>query len=369
MKRVVVGISGGVDSSVAAMLLRDEGWDVLGVFMKNWEEEGGECPAEADAADARAACDKLGIPFYAVNLSKTYYDRVFSAFVRDVEAGLTPNPDVMCNVEVKFGAFLDFALKADAQALATGHFARVRGEAGSRELLRGIDGGKDQSYFLSRLSQGQLARAVFPVGHLTKRQVRELARQAGLPTAEKRDSTGICFIGERRFREFLAGYVAMRPGDIVDDSGRRIGRHGGVAGYTLGQRNGLGIGGGFSERAEPWFVIGKDVAGNRLIAAHGDHPALWSERLTARDIHWIGDAPEEGECLTAKIRYRQPDQACRVVLLDEGCAEIVFEQPQRAATPGQHVVLYRGEVCLGGGIIDRTVPVDAQAAASAASRR
>ena len=350
-ERVVVGMSGGVDSSVAALLLREQGYDVVGVFMKNWEEqdENGACTAEEDWRDVRDVCDVIGIPYYSVNFAKEYWDRVFSYFLKEYRAGRTPNPDVLCNREIKFRAFLDFAMSLGAGKMATGHFVRTN-EAG--QLLRGKDPRKDQSYFLYMVHREQLQKTLFPVGGLTKAEVRGIAREKGLPVSEKKDSTGVCFIGERNFKNFLKQYLPAQPGDMVDPEGRVVGRHDGLMYYTLGQRRGLGIGGRGDGRS--WFVIGKDLEKNRLLVAQGeDHPGLYSRFCRAEEVTWVGDAPlREGETIfcTAKFRYRQEDQEVEATLR-EGGLDIVPREPQRAVTPGQSVVLYQGEVCLGGGIV------------------
>ncbi len=357
MARIVVGMSGGVDSSVAALLLHQAGHEVIGVFMKNWEETDadGVCTAEADWADVRAVCDVIGIPYYSVNFAQEYRDRVFSYFLAEYKAGRTPNPDVLCNREIKFKAFLDFALKLGAEHLATGHFARVGMAGETRTLLRGVDANKDQSYFLHMLGQNALGRAMFPVGGLTKAEVREIARRENLPTCNKKDSTGICFIGERDFKQFLQTYLPAQPGDMREiGTGRVVGRHDGLMYHTLGQRRGLGIGGCGDGRS--WFVVGKDLANNALLVAQGeDHPALYTTGALAVQETWVAGAPPiglgEGIRCTAKYRYRQPDQAVTVARTDEGL-RVTADTPQRAVTPGQSVVFYDGDVCLGGGIID-----------------
>jgi tRNA-specific 2-thiouridylase len=365
--RVVLGMSGGVDSSVAALLLKEQGYEVIGIFMKNWDDtdEFGHCTAEEDAEDVRRVCDQLGIPFYTVNFEKQYYDKVFAYFLDEYRAGRTPNPDVMCNREIKFGEFLDKALALGADYLATGHYARVEKRDGAYRLLRGVDGNKDQTYFLHALNQRQLAKAMFPIGHLTKPEVRRIAEAAGLATAKKKDSTGICFIGERNFKEFLRSYLPAQGGDIRTPEGELKGRHDGLMYYTLGQRQGLGIGG--SGTGEPWFVAGKDLERNVLIVVQGDkHPALYSSALTASGVNWIApDTPAAGaepfRC-TAKFRYRQPDQGVTVKSRGDGLWDVVFDEPQKAVTPGQSVVFYDGELCLGGGTIETTVPLAAAAA-------
>ncbi|MEW5786890.1 MAG: tRNA 2-thiouridine(34) synthase MnmA [Pseudomonadota bacterium] len=355
MSRIVVGLSGGVDSAVTAWLLKQQGHEVLGVFMKNWEADDLEddCPIAQDYQDVLAIADVLDIPVELVNFSQAYQDRVFAYFLAEYQAGRTPNPDVLCNAEIKFKAFLDHALGLGAEHIATGHYARLEGDAPQRRLLKARDGNKDQSYFLYRLSQPQIARALFPLGDLPKPRVRELARQAGLPVAEKKDSTGICFIGERPFREFLQRFMPTRPGDMVTPEGKPMGRHQGLMFHTLGQRKGLGIGGvKGAEEGEPWFVAGKDLARNELIVVQGhDHPLLLSRELTAADLNWIGEPPREGGRYTAKTRYRQLDAGCRVETLSADHLVLRFDADQWAVTPGQSVVVYAGDTCLGGGII------------------
>ncbi len=349
--RVVVGMSGGVDSSVAALVLKEAGYDVIGIFMKNWDErdENGVCTADADYDDVRRVCDQIGIPYYTVNFEQEYWDRVFVYFLEEYKRGRTPNPDVLCNKEIKFRAFLEKAMELEADYLATGHYAQIGREDGCYTLLRGADANKDQSYFLYTLGQKQLSKTLFPIGHLTKEAVREKARQAGLATAEKRDSTGICFIGEKDFKEFLSRYLPAQPGEIRTVDGELKGYHEGLMYHTLGQRKGLGIGGA----GEPWFVVGKDLATNTLLVAQGrDHPALYSAGLKAEDVSWVRGEPPAArfEC-TAKFRYRQPDQAVAVQITEDG-ARVEFVKPQRAITPGQAVVFYQGPVCLGGGTIE-----------------
>jgi tRNA-specific 2-thiouridylase len=357
-RRIVVGMSGGVDSAVAALLLKQQGYAVQGLFMKNWEDDDTEeyCSSRADLIDAVAAADVIGIGIDQVNFAADYRDRVFAEFLREYRAGRTPNPDVLCNAEIKFRAFLDKALEWGADLIATGHYARVRCRDGRYELLKGLDSGKDQSYFLYRLTQAQLSRTLFPLGELNKSDVRRLARQAGLAVHAKRDSTGICFIGERPFRDFLRRYLPARPGPVKTVDGRTIGEHAGAMFYTLGQREGLGVGGVKGAPEEPWYVVAKDVATNTLIVAQGhDHPLLHSRRLTAVNLSWVaGAAPASRFGCAAKTRYRQPDQECTVIVTASGDCEVEFAAPQRAVTPGQSVVLYEGEVCLGGGIITAT---------------
>ncbi|TVY00455.1 tRNA 2-thiouridine(34) synthase MnmA [Cohnella terricola] len=354
--RVVVGMSGGVDSSVTALLLKKQGFDVVGVFMKNWDDtdEFGVCTAEEDAEDVRRVCNQIGIPYYTVNFEQEYHDKVFEYFLEEYRRGRTPNPDVMCNREIKFGEFLQKALELGAEAIATGHYARVELRDGNYELLRGADTNKDQTYFLHALNQAQLSRAMFPIGHMQKADVRKIAEEAGLATAKKKDSTGICFIGERNFKEFLSQYLPARPGNMVDlVSGEIKGRHDGLMYYTLGQRQGLGIGG--SGNGEPWFVSGKDLESNTLYVVQGEtHASLYSVGLTATDVNWISpDKPNGPIRCTAKFRYRQPDQGVTLTLQPDGSGLVEFDTAQKAITPGQAVVFYDGDRCLGGGTIDK----------------
>ena len=353
-KRVVVGMSGGVDSSVTALLLKQQGYDVIGLFMKNWEDDddGEYCSSRQDLIDAVSVADNIGIPIEAVNFAKEYRDRVFSAFLSEYQVGRTPNPDILCNAEIKFKAFLDYAIALGADTIATGHYAKVREVDGLFQLLKAKDSSKDQSYFLHRLNQMQLGRAMFPLGNMKKTEVREIAKQHGLCNFAKKDSTGICFIGERPFREFLSRYLPAHPGEMRTPEGRLIGKHVGLSFYTIGQRQGLGIGGDKNSSGEPWFVAGKDMEKNRLIVVQGhDHPLLLSRRLTALNAHWIiGTAPLIDHPYVAKTRYRQADAACRITS-DVHCS-VVFDEPQWAVTPGQSVVLYEGDVCLGGAVIE-----------------
>ena len=355
-ERIVVGMSGGVDSSVAALLLKQQGYDVVGVFMKNWEEEGedGVCTAEEDWNDVREVCETIGIPYYAVNFAQEYWDRVFSYFLDEYRAGRTPNPDVLCNREIKFKAFLDFAMQLGASRMATGHFVQTNADG---DLLRGADPNKDQSYFLYMLRSAQLKKAMFPVGHMTKAEVRAIAEQHGLINSKKKDSTGVCFIGERRFKKFLQEFLPAQPGDMVAPDGRIVGRHDGLMYYTLGPRRGLGIGGIGDGRS--WFVIGKDLERNRLLVAQGeDHPMLYSTLSVGNGVTWIGDAPVGvGETLrcTCKYRYRQVDAPVEATLQADGKLLIRSLTPQRAVTPGQSAVLYLGEKCLGGAVIERVL--------------
>jgi tRNA-specific 2-thiouridylase len=363
-QRIVVGLSGGVDSAVSAWLLKRAGHKVIGLFMKNWEgdDDDAYCSANVDFVDAAAVADVLGIEIEHVNFAAEYRERVFADFLREYRAGRTPNPDVLCNAEIKFKAFLDHALRLGAQAIATGHYARVRERAGRFELLKGLDPLKDQSYFLHRLNQEQLSRTLFPLGELPKTEVRRIAAEIGLPNAQKKDSTGICFIGERPFREFLNRWLKHEPGPIRDERGRTVGRHVGLSFYTLGQRQGLGIGGvkergaarGAGDHA-PWYVAGKDLAANVLQVVQGhDHPALLSRTLWADDCNWVaGSAPAPG-AYAAKSRYRQADAPCTLAMPAEGGIRLDFDTAQWAVTPGQSAVLYDGEVCMGGGVIQRT---------------
>jgi tRNA-uridine 2-sulfurtransferase len=355
--RVVVGLSGGVDSAVSALLLKQQGFNVVGLFMKNWEDDDDDeyCSTRQDFIDAAAAADVIGIDFEAVNFAAEYKDRVFAEFLREYSAGRTPNPDVLCNAEIKFKAFLDHAIKLGAAKIATGHYARVREHDGKFELLKGLDAGKDQSYFLHRLSQAQLSKAMFPVGHLQKSQVRRLAEEAGLPNAKKKDSTGICFIGERPFREFLERYLPRTPGVMVTPDGKRVGEHQGLMYYTIGQRQGLGIGGKRDSDGTPWFVADKNMARNELIVVQGhDDNHLLNKSLRADDASWIsGDAPIAASSYGAKTRYRQADAACQLAAEDNREFTLSFDAAQWAVTPGQSAVVYAGEVCLGGGVISQ----------------
>lgn len=356
--RVVIGMSGGVDSSVAALLLKQQGYDVVGLFMKNWDDtdDEGYCTATEDYEDVAKVAEQIGIPYYSVNFEKEYWDRVFEYFLQEYRNGRTPNPDVMCNKEIKFKAFLDYAMGLGADYIAMGHYAQLEtDENGVVHLLRGKDANKDQTYFLSQLSQAQLKKAIFPLGHLEKPQVRKIAEEAGLATAKKKDSTGVCFIGERDFNEFLANYLPNKPGKMMTLDGREMGEHMGLMYYTIGQRQGLGIGGTAGTSNEPWFVIGKDQATQTLYVGQGyHHDNLYSEYLEASDIHFTTDnwMEKEFEC-TAKFRYRQKDINVNVQLDESGTkAKVIFDEPVRAVTPGQAVVFYRGEECLGGGLID-----------------
>ncbi len=356
-ERIIVGMSGGVDSAVAALLLKRAGYEVVGLFMKNWEDDDDDeyCSTRQDLIDCAAVADVIGIELEAVNFAAEYKERVFSAFLAEYRAGRTPNPDVLCNAEIKFKAFLDHALALGAGRIATGHYAGVRAVDGRYELLKAADRSKDQSYFLHRLNQAQLSRVLFPLADLKKTEVRRMAREAGLPVHAKRDSTGICFIGERPFREFLNRYLPRTPGPIRTPEGRVIGEHVGLAFYTIGQRKGIGIGGvkGGAKDGEAWYVAGKDMAKNELIvvAGHG-HPLLLASGLQAADTSWVsGSAPGASGDYAAKTRYRQADAACRIAYPSTDGFALKFEEPQWAVTPGQSAVLYQGDVCLGGGVI------------------
>ncbi|MCF3941852.1 tRNA 2-thiouridine(34) synthase MnmA [Oceanobacillus alkalisoli] len=353
--RVVIGMSGGVDSSVAALLLKEQGYDVVGIFMKNWDDtdEFGVCTATEDFDDVVRVCNQLDIPYYSVNFEKEYWDKVFTYFLDEYKAGRTPNPDVICNKEIKFKAFLDHAVSLGADYLATGHYAQVRQGDGKVELLRGVDENKDQTYFLNQLSGDVLAKVMFPLGHLQKPQVREIALKHNLATATKKDSTGICFIGERNFKEFLSEYLPAQPGEMQTLTGEVMGAHDGLMYYTIGQRQGLGIGG----PGEPWFVVGKNLEENILYVEQSyGNDYLYSDSLIATDLNWIN--PEEVQdtfTCTAKFRYRQKDSKVKVTVLEDGNVHVEFAEPQRAITPGQAVVFYDGEVCLGGGTIDKVI--------------
>ncbi len=366
-KRIVVGMSGGVDSSVAALLLKAQGHDVIGLFMKNWEDDDTEdyCSTRQDLIDAVSVADTLGIEIEQVNFSAEYKERVFSEFLAEYKAGRTPNPDVLCNAEIKFKAFLDHAMAMGADHIATGHYAQVREREGLYQLLRADDGAKDQSYFLYRLNQAQLSKTLFPLAHLDKTEVRERARQAGLSTHDKKDSTGICFIGERPFREFLNRYIPANPGDICTPDGVRVARHNGLMFYTLGQRQGLGIGGTRNGDGDAWYVAEKDLVNNRLIVVQGhDHIRLFADRTTAVNLSWIsGSTPACHWVYGAKTRYRQKDAPCVIASATQQSCALEFAEPQWAVTPGQSVVVYESNVCLGGGIIESTALSSAAAEA------
>ena len=362
--KVMLGVSGGVDSSVAALLLTQQAYAVSGLFMQNWDEDdNGECHAEQDRKDALAVCGKLGIPFYARNFAKTYWSEVFAHFISEYQSGRTPNPDVLCNREIKFKTFLDEAQALGADKIATGHYAQVQERDGQFYLLRGFDQNKDQSYFLHQLGQKQLAATLFPIGHLPKTEVRELAKTASFGTAEKKDSTGICFIGERDFREFLGQYIPAQSGEIRSIDGQKVGEHSGVFYYTLGQREGLHIGGIKGRAASPWFVVGKDIHQNILFVDQGiDSEWLHSSHLQSETVHWVsGQAPASEFRCTAKTRYRQHDVDCTVNVHSDNTLSVVFDQPQRAVTPGQSLVLYQNDICLGGAVIAQTdAPIETQ---------
>jgi tRNA-uridine 2-sulfurtransferase len=350
--RVVVGMSGGVDSSVAALLLKQQGYDVIGIFMKNWDDtdDTGFCTATEDYNDVIRVCNQIGIPYYAVNFEKQYWDKVFTYFLDEYKAGRTPNPDVMCNKEIKFKAFLEHAVNLGADYLATGHYAQVEYRDGEYKMLRGRDENKDQTYFLNQLNQDQLSKVMFPIGNLEKSRVREIAKEANLATATKKDSTGICFIGERNFKEFLGQYLPAQPGNMETMDGEVKGKHEGLMYHTIGQRHGLGIGGS----GEPWFAIGKDLKRNVLYVGQGFHnELLYSDSIIADNVSWVSnrEKPSEFTC-TAKFRYRQEDSKVTVQLMDDNKVRVIFDEPIRAVTPGQAVVFYNGDECLGGGTID-----------------
>ncbi len=356
--KVIVGMSGGVDSSVSALLLQQQGYQVEGLFMKNWDEDDGTeyCTAMADLADAQAVCDKLKITLHTANFAAEYWDNVFEHFLSEYKAGRTPNPDILCNKEIKFKAFLDYALALGAEYIATGHYVRRRDLVAVTQLLRGLDDNKDQSYFLHAVGEAEIRRTLFPVGELEKPAVRQLAEQHDLITHNKKDSTGICFIGERRFRDFLQQYLPAQPGDIETPEGEVIGRHQGLMYHTIGQRQGLGIGGLSNHPDQPWYVVEKDLVRNVLIVVQGkQHPLLFTHALTTVQVDWVdGQGPQLPFICTAKTRYRQDDQVCRIDANEPGGYRVTFDQAQRAVTPGQSVVFYRDEVCLGGGVIEET---------------
>ncbi|MEE3157761.1 MAG: tRNA 2-thiouridine(34) synthase MnmA [Pseudomonadota bacterium] len=362
--RVIVGMSGGVDSSVSAALLLEQGYQVEGLFMKNWDEDDGTeyCTAKEDLADAQAVSDRLGIKLHTANFAAEYWDNVFEHFLEEYKAGRTPNPDILCNREIKFKAFLDYALSLGADLIATGHYVRRAERDGQTLLLRGIDNNKDQSYFLHAVGAEQIARTLFPVGELEKPEVRKIAERYELATARKKDSTGICFIGERRFSDFLKQYLPAQPGDIETTDGTVIGRHVGLMYHTIGQREGLGIGGLQGASDDPWYVLKKDLTRNVLVVGQGNnHPWLFSDALTCSSIYWVNELDvTEPVQLTAKVRYRQADQACTLEKTATGYL-VRFDEPQRAVTPGQSLVLYQGDVCLGGGVIETAIASEAAA--------
>ncbi len=352
MKTVVLGMSGGVDSAVSAYLLKKQGYNVISLFMHNWEEtDDGCCTAEQDFEDVKRVSDKLGLPYYSVNFASQYMERVFSYFLDEYKKGRTPNPDVLCNREIKFGPFLQYAKALGADYIATGHYCGIRHQDGVHYLLKAKDQNKDQTYFLNQLSQSQLADVIFPLADIDKTEVRRIADELGLVNAKKKDSTGICFIGERNFRSFLQQYLPNQEGDIVDVDGKKVGRHIGLMYYTLGQRRGLGLG-GTKESQDRWFVAEKRLADNVLVVSHGDEGVLMSRSLIASSVNWIPSPPSEAFACNAKFRYRQPEQGVKVQVLSDGRVKVDFDQPQRAVTPGQFVVFYDDEKCLGGGIID-----------------
>ena len=354
-RKVILGLSGGVDSAVAAFLLKEAGADVEALHMTNWEDDDGYCSAAEDLQDARRICARLDIPLHHVNFAKQYRERVFEYFLDEYRSGRTPNPDVLCNREIKFGVFRDYAKRLGGELLATGHYARIAEDGGTVALLKAADGNKDQSYFLHAVSAGALAETVFPLGGLQKAEVRRIAKQQGLTVHDKKDSTGICFIGERPFREFLGTYLPAQPGPIVTPGGKEVGRHHGLMYYTLGQRQGLGIGGRRDTGDEPWYVVDKHIPGNALIVDQGDSPLLLSDELTAGAPSWIGHEPDNldaGLRCNAKIRYRQSDQGCTVRRALDDRLVVRFDEPQRAAAPGQFIVFYQGDRCLGGAVIE-----------------
>ena len=356
---IIVGMSGGVDSSVAALLLKKHGFHVEGLFMKNWEEDEDDsnCTAPQDLIDAQTVCLKLGIRLHTVNFATEYWDRVFTYFLEEYKAGRTPNPDILCNTEIKFKAFLEYALELGADYIATGHYVRCHKTNNNNQLLTGLDQNKDQSYFLHQLTQQQLQKALFPLGEFNKDQIREMAQQAGLRNYDKKDSTGICFIGERKFKNFLSKYLPAQPGNIKTPEGKVIGQHDGLMYYTIGQRQGLGIGGCKNAKEEPWYVIDKDLDHNILIVDQGhENPKLFASTLLANQIHWINNKiPKLPYSCQAKIRYRQSSQNCNIEKFNNDIATVRFENPQRAITPGQSVVFYDNDICLGGGIILNSV--------------
>jgi tRNA-specific 2-thiouridylase len=350
-------MSGGVDSAVSALLLTRAGYEVHGLYMSNWDDDDAYCTGAQDFQDARAVADELGIPLHRVSFAEQYRQRVFAYFLTEYRAGRTPNPDVLCNREIKFGICLEYAARLGARRFATGHYARIEQRDDGPVLLKALDPDKDQSYFLHAVAREHFARVLFPLGELTKTDVRALAREAGLPVFDKPDSTGICFIGERPFREFLARYISSTPGDIVAEDGEIVGRHRGLAFYTLGQRGGLEIGGRSGQREDAWYVAAKNLARNELLAVQGhDHPLLVSRALATGPCNWLVQVAGPEFDSQIKVRYRQSDQACHATLHEDGALEVRFTQPQRAVTPGQFAVLYDGERCLGGGVIERTAP-------------
>jgi len=362
-KKVILGLSGGVDSAVAALLLGQQGAEVHGLHMTNWEDDDGYCTAADELQDARRICEQLDIPLHHVNFARQYRDRVFSHFLDEYRAGRTPNPDVLCNREIKFGVFREYAARLGGEFIATGHYARTRLVEGEAHLLKAADSSKDQSYFLNAISADALAETIFPLGELQKSAVRAIARDYALPVYDKKDSTGICFIGERPFREFLSTYLPANPGPMQTPDGLPVGEHHGLMYYTIGQRQGLGVGGRRDSGDEPWFVAGKDLVSNVLVVVQGEHPVLFSDCLEAIDASWIGNVPTalaRGQSLRCKvkIRYRQPDQDCEVDAIGDGRLRVSFDESQRAVAPGQFAVFYDGDRCLGGAVIDRVVAED-----------
>lgn len=353
---VIVGMSGGVDSSLTAVILKEAGYRVRGVFMQNWDDDDEFCTARQDYRDALAVCNKLGIELKSVNFAREYWDKVFAHFLEEYSSGRTPNPDILCNKEIKFTAFLDYAKQLGADYIATGHYARIQENNGQFEMLRGLDNNKDQSYFLYTLGQNALSQSMFPIGEMDKSDVRQLAKNHGLHVYSKKDSTGICFIGERKFSEFLAEYLPANKGNIISDTDEVLGQHQGLMYYTLGQRQGLGIGGKKGASEAPWFVLDKNLDSNQLIVGQGhNHPDLFKNTLITTQLHWTGgEAPARSFSCSAKVRYRQTDQACDVLINSDGSAHVQFESKVRAITPGQSIVFYQEEICLGGGIIDST---------------
>ncbi len=351
--KIIVGLSGGVDSSVSAYLLLEQGFQVEALFMKNWDEDDDDeyCSASQDLADAQQVADLLGIKLHTVNFSHEYWEDVFEHFLSEHKKGRTPNPDVLCNQRIKFKAFLDYAIDLGADKIATGHYARITNENGKYFLKAGVDGNKDQSYFLHLLSQDQLSKSLFPLGEIDKKEVREIAKNQQFGNADKKDSTGICFIGERPFSEFLTTFLPKEKGDIVDQDGSFIKHHNGLPFYTIGQRKGLEIGGGFGDSQEPWFVADKLVESNQIVAVQGDHQMLYHNSLVADDVHWIDEEPKFPLNCSAKIRYRQASQECSVIIKDDGTIKVHFSDPQRAITPGQSIVFYNNDICLGGSVI------------------